>query len=127
MNIFVGIFLVLHGLVHMWYVTLSQGWVAFEAEMGWSGNSWLLSSFLPEEVVGWLATICFSAAAAGFVVAGMGKVLQQDWTWTFILVSATFSVLTMLVFWDGGLAKIVEKGLLGFVVNLALIAYVMWP
>jgi len=44
MNILIGIFILLHGLVHMWYVTLSQGWVEFQANMGWTGKSWLLTT-----------------------------------------------------------------------------------
>jgi hypothetical protein len=30
----VGVFLALHGLVHLWYVVLSQGWVEMEDAMG---------------------------------------------------------------------------------------------
>jgi hypothetical protein len=44
----IGIFIVLHGLVHLWYVVLSQGLVEFEPEMGWTGESWLLSRLLGE-------------------------------------------------------------------------------
>lgn len=42
----VAVFLVLHGLVHLWYVVLSQGWVEMEDAMGWNGQSWLLSDQL---------------------------------------------------------------------------------
>ena len=30
----IGVFIVLHGLVHLWYVTLSQRLIEFQAEMG---------------------------------------------------------------------------------------------
>lgn len=30
----IGVFLALHGLVHLWYVVLSQGWVEVEDQMG---------------------------------------------------------------------------------------------
>jgi hypothetical protein len=33
-----GVFIVLHGLVHVWYVTLSQRWVEFQPEMVWTGE-----------------------------------------------------------------------------------------
>ena len=41
-----GLFIVLHGLVHLWYVVLSQKLVAFQPEMGWVGRSWLLTNVL---------------------------------------------------------------------------------
>lgn len=43
LSFLIGAFVVLHGLVHVWYVTLSQGLVEFQPEMGWSGRSWALS------------------------------------------------------------------------------------
>ena len=27
------------GLLHLWYVTLSQRWTEFQPEMGWTGES----------------------------------------------------------------------------------------
>ena len=41
-----GTFVVLHGLVHLWYFTLSQRLVEFKPEMGWTGKSWILSNLL---------------------------------------------------------------------------------
>jgi hypothetical protein len=43
-----GGFLALHGLIHLWYVVLSQGWGEVEDGMGWNGHSWLLSPLLSE-------------------------------------------------------------------------------
>jgi hypothetical protein len=39
LRILFGIFVVLHGLVHLWYVVLSQRLVEFQADMGWTGES----------------------------------------------------------------------------------------
>ena len=39
----VAVFLALHGLVHGWYVVLSNGWIEADDAVGWNGTSWLLS------------------------------------------------------------------------------------
>jgi len=52
-----GVFFVLHGLVHLWYVVLSQRLVAFQADMGWTGESWLLTGPLGDVASRWVATV----------------------------------------------------------------------
>ena len=126
MNIFLGVFLVLHGLVHMWYVTLSQGWVAFQADMGWTGQSWLLSGSLSEGGTKWLATLLYVLTAVAFTVSGAGKMIEQDWARSWIVVSAIISTVAILVFWDGNFHHMVEKGLLGLVIDFALLAWILW-
>ena len=39
LRIFIGIFMLLHGLVHLWYFVMSRGLVELKLEMGWSGKS----------------------------------------------------------------------------------------
>ena len=116
-----GIFVVLHGLVHLWYVTLSQGLVEFQAEMGWTGRSWLFSPLLGGGATRSLATLLYGLAALGFVIGGIGVFAQQPWWRPLIVGSAAFSAAIILLFWDGGTQMIVEKGLLGFLINVAIL------
>ena len=74
MNVLIGVFLSLHGLVHLWYVTLSQGWVEFQADMGWTGKSWILSHIMESELVQSAATVLYGLAAALFLGAGIGAI-----------------------------------------------------
>jgi hypothetical protein len=125
-----GIFVLLHGLVHLWYVVLSQRWVEFQAEMGWTGESWLFSPLLGDGATRGLATVLYSLAALGFVIGGLGVLARQDWWRPVVLGSAAFSAAVVLLFWDGGLQRIVEKGLLGFLINVALLVALLvfdWP
>lgn len=126
MNIFFGIFLLLHGLVHMWYVTLSQGWVAFQADMGWTGQSWMLSGLFSESVTKWLATLLFVLAAIVFATSGVGKLLNQDWARAWIAPAAIISALTILIFWDGRFQYIVQKGLIGLMIDISLVVWFLW-
>lgn len=116
-----GVFVLLHGLVHLWYVTLSQRWIEFRAEMGWSGESWLLTPLLGDAATRTVATLLYALATLGFVGGAIGIFAGQAWWRPAIVGSATFSAVTILIFWDGGLQMIVEKGLLGFLINLAIL------
>lgn len=125
-----GIFVLLHGLVHLWYVTLSQRWVEFQAEMGWSGESWLLTPLLGDAATRAVATVLYVLATLGFVAGAIGVLAGQAWWRPLVVGSAAFSAAIILVFWDGGLQMIVEKGLAGFLINVALLVALLifdWP
>lgn len=125
MNILYGVFIVLHGLVHFWYVTLSQGWVEFQADMGWTGKSWLLSGVVAKNTLGWLATALYSVAAVALIVSGGALLTGADWARTALLRSAAISSLVIVLFWDGSAELIVQKGLLGLLINLGIIGAIL--
>ena len=116
-----GIFIVLHGLVHLWYLTLSQGLVEFQAEMGWTGSSWLLSAFLGDPALRWLATALYTVATLGFLAGGLGLVAQQDWWELITIAAAAISAVTIVLFWDGGTQMLVQKGLIGFLIDITIL------
>jgi hypothetical protein len=130
LRVLFGIFIVLHGLVHLWYVTLSQGLVEFQAEMGWIGKSWLFSPLLGDGATSALATVPYCLATLGFVVGGIGVFVQQEWWRPVVIGSAAFSAAIIFLFWDGGLQMLIEKGLIGFLINVALLVALLifgWP
>jgi hypothetical protein len=104
----------------MWYVTLSQGWVEFQANMGWTGKSWLLTNMLGNDVTHLAATIFYGLSTIAFLVAGTGLFAKQDWARVWMIAASVVSSLTILVFWDG-LSMPVEKGGLGLLINLGIL------
>lgn len=116
-----GIFIILHGLVHLWYLTLSQRWVAFQTDMGWSGESWLFTNLLGDQTTRALASFAYTLAAIGFVAGGLGIFLQQDWLRTVLIGASVFSSAVIILFWDGNGEMLVQKGLLGLLINLAIL------
>ena len=121
-RILFGLFVVLHGLVHLWYFTLSQRLVEFKPEMGWSGRSWLFTNLLGDATTRMLAGVVYLAATIAFVVSGIGLFTGSDW-WRPVLVgAAVFSAAIILVLWDGGRQLIVQKGLLGLLIDLGILA-----
>jgi hypothetical protein len=117
----VGILIVLHGLVHLWYFTLSRGLIEFQPEMGWTGRSWLFSNFLGNATTRALASVLYLLATAGFVAGGIGIIGQQVWWQTVVVGSAMFSTAIILLFWDGNTQMMVQKGLLGLLINIAIL------
>lgn len=120
-----SIFLALHGLVHAWFVVLSQNLVPFEEEMGWTGQSWLLSNILSDSTAKIVATILFSISTLLFIVGGIMFGLKADIAKTVLILASIISSLTLIVFWDGSFDMIVQKGIIGFVINIATIAYLV--
>lgn len=125
LRILSAIFIVLHGLVHLWYVSLSTGLVEFEPEMGWTGESWLLSRFLGESVTRPLASVVFTLATLVFVVSGAGMLVNTDWWRAGLIGSAIFSTAMVMLYWDGNFEMIVEKGLIALLINAGIIVAVL--
>jgi hypothetical protein len=117
----IGIFIVLHGLVHLWYVTLSQRLVEFQPEMGWTGRSWVLTNPLGDGTTRSLASALFVLVTITYVVGGAGVLIQQDWWRPVVIGSALLSSAFILLFWDGQLQMLVEKGVLGLAINVVLL------
>lgn len=125
-----GIFIVLHGLVHLWYVVLAQRLVDFKPEMGWSGQSWAFTSVLGDPATRLLATVVFVLVTAGMVIGGTGVVVQASWWRPLLIGTLVVSSLGIVLFWDGGMAMLMEKGVLGLLINVALLVTLLgfnWP
>jgi hypothetical protein len=115
-------FLVLHGLVHLWYVTLSQRLVPYRPEFGWSGTAGMIPAVVGEPAARTLATILYALAAGAFVAGGAGALMRQDGARAALLGAAVCSSAAILSFWNGRSAQLVENGALGLLINAAVIA-----
>jgi len=125
-----GLFVILHGLVHLWPFVLSQGLVEYKPEMGWTGESWLLTGAVGGDATRTLATVFYALAMVLFVVSGVGLLARGDWWRPLLLVSAVVSGIVILIFWDGTGGQLVEKGLVGFLIDVVIVLLVLvanWP
>src|SRR5512134_1985498 len=104
----IGLFIILHGLVHLWYFALSQRLVEFKPEMGWTGKSWILSNVLGDSITRSLASALFVFATLAFVISGVGMLLRFEGWRTALMVSAFFSCAIILLMWDGNMQLIVQ-------------------
>ena len=125
-----GVFLVLHGLVHLLY--LGQSARLFELQPGlvWPDGSWAFSKLLGYEANRTLASVSCALAAIGFVAGGIGVFATQGWWRSAVVGSAAFSAVILILFWDGQAQMLANKGGIGLLINLAILIallVVRWP
>jgi hypothetical protein len=129
-RIIFGVFIVLHGLVHLLY--FGQSWRIFELQPGmvWPDGSWAFSRLLGDETTRLLASIFLVLAAIDFVAGGAGILLGQAWWRPVVVSAATFSAILYILFWDGALQHLHDKGAIGILINIAILTAVLifqWP
>jgi len=98
--------------------------------MVWPEGSWAFSKLLGDEATRLLASISYVLAAIGFVAGGTGILLRQDWWRPVVVGSAAFSAGIIILFWDGAMQMLDDKGGIGLLINLAILVALLilrWP
>jgi hypothetical protein len=130
MKIAFGVFILLHGLVHLFYFGQSRRLFELRSDMVWPDGSWIFSKLLGNKNTRLLASISSVLATAGFAVGGIGILVSQGWWRQAVVGSAAFSAVIFLLLWDGGLQKLTEKGWIGILINITLLVAGLllgWP
>ena len=125
-----GIFLVLHGLVHLLYFGQSARYFELQPGMAWPDGAWAFSKLLGDGSTRTLAGIFLVLTAIGFVAGGAGILLKGAW-WRPVVVSvAAFSAVIYLLLWDGAWQNLDNKGLIAILINAAILVALLvfqWP
>jgi hypothetical protein len=129
-RLIIAIFFILHGFVHLLYS--GQSWRRFELQPGmvWPDGSWAFSRILGDETTRLLATLLLVLAAIGFVASGAGILVKQAWWRPMTIAVAMFSTVIYVLFWDGAFQELNDKGAIGLLINMAILAAVLifqWP
>jgi hypothetical protein len=125
-----GVFVVLHGLVHLLYFGQSRRLFELQPGMAWPADSWAFARLLGADAVRWLAGAACILAAALFIGGGLGIFVRQAWWRPVIVASAVFSAVLFILFWNGGFQKLDNQGGIGILINLAILGAVLvlqWP
>ena len=125
-----GVFMVLHGLVHVLYMGQSARRFELRPGLVWPDGSWAFSKLLGKKHTRTLASVVLLVAAIGFVAGGVGLLLSQAWWRTVIVATAIFSSAAYILFWDGKLHKLPDQGAVAILINLAILVAVVilqWP
>ncbi|MEZ4621508.1 MAG: hypothetical protein R2867_39235 [Caldilineaceae bacterium] len=123
----IGLFFVLHGLVHLLY--LGQSWRFFELQpgMSWPDGSWVFAPFTGVQATRAGAAIGCILAAVGFVAGGIGLIAGWGWWQPIIIGTAALSALLYLLFWDGTTQRLDNQGGIGLLINVAIgVAVLNW-
>jgi hypothetical protein len=129
-KIIAGLFLVLHGLVHLLYYGQSARRFELKPGLTWPDNSWAFSKLIGENSTRSLAGIFCILAAAGFVIGGAGILFGQSWWRTVVVAAAAFSVILYILFWNGRMQGVDAQGGFAILIDAAILATVLifhWP
>jgi hypothetical protein len=125
MKFIFGIFIVMHGLVHLLYFGQSARYFELKPGMVWPDGSWAFSRLLGNETARNLASILLILAAMGLIVGGVGMLVSQAWWRPVVLGAATFSSLAYILFWNGRMQNLDEQGLVGLLINMSILLAVL--
>lgn len=125
-----GVFIMLHGLVHLLYFGHSGRYFQLQPGLVWPDGSWAFSRILGEIGTRNLASILLVLTTIGFVAGGIGIFIQQAW-WRPVVIDVTvFSAVLFVLFWDGILQMLDGKGGIGILINVAILVVLLafhWP
>lgn len=130
LRIIFGIFIVLHGLVHLLYFGQSARYFELQPGMLWPDGSWIFSRLLGDEAARYLASVMLVLTAIGFLIGGAGLLFRQEWWRPVITGTAVFSTIIFFLFWDGIAQALDNKGGIGVLINIAVLVIMLilkWP
>ncbi len=107
-----ALILLVHGLLFVLYGSFAKEW--------WP-RSWLLAGRLDPGMLRVLVLTVLSSCAFLFSIAALGLVMGQPWFRDWLTAGGILSTLSMLTFWDGQFNALDEKGLVGILINIALL------
>lgn len=125
-----GIFFILHAMVHLLYAGQALRFFELRPGMIWPDGAWLFSKLLGNDRTRWLAAISLALTALGYAAGGLGLFLRQEWWRPLAAGAAALSMAIFLLFWDGRLRDLPDKGGVGILINLAIlvvVAILKWP
>lgn len=120
-NILIGAFIILHALVHFWFVSLALKMFEYKPDMGWTTRSWLFTPLLGDAITRKIAAAVFFLIMFVMAVGGVAFIFSAGWARGLLTGSAIASITALILFWDGSFDMIVQKGLVAFLLNAAII------
>ena len=124
-RIIVGIFIVLHGLVHLLYFGHSARYFELKPGMIWPDGSWAFSRLLGNEATRNLASISLILAAIGLIAGGTGILLSQAWWRPVVVSAAVFSSLVFIFLWNGRIQNLDAQGAVAILIDMAILVAVL--
>lgn len=128
--IILGIFLILHGLVHLLYFGQSARFFNLTPNMVWPDGSWAFSKLLGDNRTRTLASALCILATVGFVSGGLGLLFGQPWWRPVVVALAVLSAGLYVFFWNGRLEHLDNQGGIGILIDVAILVAVLglgWP
>jgi hypothetical protein len=130
MKFIFGVFIVLHGLVHLLYAGQSAKYFELKPGMIWPDGSWVFSRLLGNEATRNLASFSLLLAAIALIIGGIGTFTTQPWWRQLVVGAAAFSSIVYIILWNGRMQDLDGQGVVGLFINVMILASVLilrWP
>jgi len=124
-QIALGIFMVLHGLVHLLYLGQSARLFELQPGMGWPDGSWASAKLIGNEATRVVASVSLVLASMGYIGGGIGIFMRQIWWRPVIVGTAAFSAVLYILFWNGRRQNLANQGGIGLIINLAILVMLL--
>jgi hypothetical protein len=95
---------------------------AYKPEMGWTTRSWLFTPLLGDAITRKIAAVVFFLIMLVMAAGGAAFIFSAGWARGLLTGSAIASIAALILFWDGSFDMIVQKGLVAFLLDAAIIA-----
>jgi uncharacterized membrane protein YphA (DoxX/SURF4 family) len=125
LRLIIGVFFVLHGLVHLLYFGQSARYFDLKPGMVWPDGAWAFSKLLGDEATRNLASISLILAAIGFAAGGAGIFVGQAWWRPVVVGAAAFSTVVYILFWNGNMQNLDGQGGVGILINIVILIAVL--
>jgi hypothetical protein len=120
MKVFIGIFIILHGLVHLFYFAHSKRIFELRPGMEWPDNSLALSKFMGIKTIRDFTSLICSLVAVAFVISGIAYLAKAAWAINLAIISVFFSSLLFILLWDGRFKKLDNQGAIAILINISI-------
>jgi hypothetical protein len=117
-------------MVHLLYFGQAARYFELKSGMVWPDGSWAFSKLLENETARTLVSISLILAAVGFIIGGVGMLVNQAWCRPVVVGAATFSSLVYILSWNGRMQNLDSQGLVGILIDMAILLMLLvfrWP
>ncbi len=130
MRFILGVFFILHGMVHLVYFGQCARYFELKPGMVWPDGSWAFSKLLGNEIARTLVSISLILAAVSFIIGGVGILVNQAWCRPVVVGAAIFSSLVYILSWNGRMQNLDGQGVVGILIDMAILLTMLifrWP
>lgn len=125
MKYFLGIFYILHGLVHLLYMGHSLNYFELEKGFIWPDNSKLLANTFSLQTKKLFAGVLCIIAAISFIVSGICVLIGHRWQYLGGIFAVIMSTVLFIVFWDGSRIKLHTQGAIAIIINMLILVFTL--
>lgn len=125
MQFIFGVFIVLHGLVHLLYLGQSARFFELKPGMVWPDGSWIFSRLVGDESTRNLASIALIIAAICLAASGIGIIMSLTAWRSLIVGAAVFSALVYALLWNGTTQNLDGQGVVGLLIDIGILVAVL--